>query len=214
MPVEAAASNLGCSVRTVYRRIKAGEVQTRHVGDRVEVAVDVPDTDGQTDRRLTDIAAASLTMRRMDADTVAVIRQDFRDNLSVARWTALATSVLVLAAIGVIARGGYRWHLSDLNHVQTASVLKADNHALEAENCRLSDSVAQMDARTLKSQGASILQAQRTATAVTARDKALADRDQALAERADLAEQVESLACELEALDGWTVTRQVATAGG
>jgi len=150
MPVEAAASNLGCSTRTLYRRIKAGQVQTRHVGDRVEIAVEASDTDGQTDRRLTDIAAASLAMRHIDSDAMSAIRQDFRDNLRVARWTALGTSVLVLGSVGFIAWGGFKWHLSELAHVQDVAGLEAAQTALESENRRLSDSVVQMgtDRRT------------------------------------------------------------------
>lgn len=181
MPVEAAASSLGCSVRTVYRRIKAGEVQTRRIGDRVEVAVEASDTDGQNDRRLTDIAAASLTMRRMDADTVSAIRQDFRDNLRVARWTALGTSVLVLASVGLLAWGGYRWHLADLEHVQTVAGLEADNHALKAELCRASDLGVQMGIQVRTSQQAQAQASSEASRATVERDRARIERDRALA---------------------------------
>jgi len=180
MPVEAAASSLGCSVRTVYRRIKAGELQTRHVGDRVEVAVEAPDVDGQIDRRVTDIAAASLTMRRMDADSVSAIRADFRDNLRAARRTALAVSVLLLTAVGGFAWGGYRWHLADVEHFQAMATLEMRNIALAASNQRQSALVVQIGTEARTGQENALQSFLEARQAVQDRDEARAERDTAI----------------------------------
>lgn len=179
-----AAHHLKISDRTLRRRLAGGQYPVRREGRQVLVDLDVP---GDADRladigdHLSTVATQTAITHARDLDILADIRADYRDNLRSARRSALGMSMLVLTAIGIIAWGGYRWHLSDLDHAQAVAVLKADAVALEAENRRLSDLGVQRDAEARSVQQALALQAQRMDAVVSGRDRTRRERDRALA---------------------------------
>ena len=80
-----AAAALGCSIRTVRRRIRAGTLTARREGRRLLVEIDTDralSTVTQVGRHLAEVGAAAAIQRRQDADALTTIHDTFKDTLS------------------------------------------------------------------------------------------------------------------------------------
>jgi len=121
--VEEAATMMGVSVRTVWRKLKADELQSHKQGGRVMVDVtDLTDCDTARDtgRQMTQVAAAQLAIRHQDSErwerTLAEFRR-FEDTLrdemrlvSRGRQVAIGAVIGLVAILGAVAGGGAWWH--------------------------------------------------------------------------------------------------------
>lgn len=125
-PVSEAAAALGVSERTIWRRIKADSIPTKSEQGRTFVGIDPEELESDSVRHLSHVAAAQLSMRKLDADTLGemldVIR-DFRELLQAqhkrARRSArFATVMCVLALAGAGLLGWY--------HLQTTQRMTTD----------------------------------------------------------------------------------------
>jgi len=103
--VEACAA-LNLSPRTLARRIKAGEVDSKREGRHVLVdVVDAHDPIADVTTvgsQLAEVATANAIQRRMDADVMDAIRQTCQSSTTHARWSA-AVAILAAVAMGVVA---------------------------------------------------------------------------------------------------------------
>ncbi|MCH7925308.1 MAG: hypothetical protein IIC51_07215 [Planctomycetes bacterium] len=80
-----AAAALGCSIRTVRRRIRAGSLTARREGRRLLVEIDTDralSTVTQVGRHLAEVGAAAVIQRKQDADALTTIHETFKDTLS------------------------------------------------------------------------------------------------------------------------------------
>ncbi|MCH8149062.1 MAG: helix-turn-helix domain-containing protein, partial [Planctomycetes bacterium] len=80
-----AAAALGCSIRTVRRRVRAGSLTARREGRRLLIEVDTDkalSTVTQVGRHLAEVGASAAIQRREDADSLTTIHETFKDILS------------------------------------------------------------------------------------------------------------------------------------
>lgn len=116
-----AAAALGCSIRTIRRRIRAGSMDARRDGRRLLVAVDTDKamaTVTQVGRQLAEVGAAAAIQRKQENDALTTIHSTFKDTLNVlatyrergerevgayrraARWGWTAAALLAIALVG------------------------------------------------------------------------------------------------------------------
>lgn len=126
MPVAEAAATLGVSERTMWRRIKAQTVPSRNENGRTLVALDDPDPNRDPVRQLSHVAAAQLSMRKLDADTVAellAVVGEYRTSFETesararraARWSGAAAVLLM-----VLLFAGVWYHAASLYDLKTS----------------------------------------------------------------------------------------------
>lgn len=137
-PVSEAAAALGVSERTIWRRIKADTIPTKSEQGRTFVGIDPEELESDSVRHLSQVAAAQLSMRKLDADTLGelleVIR-DYRESLQVQhkrsrRSARLATMMCMLAMAGAGFLGWYHLQSTQrLNsrHVNALADLRAEH---------------------------------------------------------------------------------------
>jgi hypothetical protein len=131
MPVAEAAARLGVSERTIWRRIKSDSIQSRSEGGRTLVAYEDPA--GETVRQLSHVAAAQLSMRKLDADTfgeavgaLGEFRNAFEREMARKRTALRVVGSLAAVLLIALAAGAY-WHVDRLHQ------LRGDHSAALAE---------------------------------------------------------------------------------
>ena len=159
MPVSEAAASLGVSERTIWRRIKSQSIETRSEGGRTLVGLEPPRT-GDPVRELSHVAAAQLSMRKLDADNlcdVLSVLADYRGTFDeqirrsrrALRWTVALIGLLV---VSLGAAGWYHFRelariereqatviadlRADLEHQLGAATSLATARTEETENMR------------------------------------------------------------------------------
>ncbi len=129
-----AAAALGCSNRTIRRRIRGGMIKTRREGRNILVDVDTDQavaTVTQVGRQLAEVGAAAAIQKRQDADTLTAIQSTFTDALATvsacresieheaartrrAAWIGWLTALALLVAL---SGGGWLYHTSEVQHL-------------------------------------------------------------------------------------------------
>jgi|GEM_PF-2492742 len=128
-----AAAALGCSIRTIRRRIRAGSIGARREGRRLLVEVDTDKamaTVTQVGRQLAEVGAAAAIQRKQENDALSTIHSTFKDTLDVlaayreraerevsacrraARWGWMAAAMLAIAIVGA----GWFIHTERVTH--------------------------------------------------------------------------------------------------
>ncbi|MCB9851096.1 MAG: hypothetical protein H6817_10385 [Phycisphaerales bacterium] len=138
MPVAEAAARLGVSERTIWRRIKSDSIQSRNEAGRTLVMFDEQGDDSETVRQLSHVAAAQLSMRKLDADTMGEVlgqlgecRTSFEREMGRKR-TALRITALVAAVLALALGAGVIYHTDTLTRLRADHV--ADLDALRTEH--------------------------------------------------------------------------------
>jgi len=142
--INEAMSVLGCSERTIYRRISKGSLATHR--DNGLVLVDVPahDTVAEGVRQMARVATAGAVQRSKDSDMLSVVIDEMRHARRVA-VVASATGILAtVACLGVTGYIAVQYHqetvchgsqVAELRHtaeVAERRVIDADRRATEA----------------------------------------------------------------------------------
>ncbi len=137
MPVAEAAATLGVSERTIWRRIKSRTIDSRSEGGRTLVGLDPDSGDDESVRQLTNVAAAQLSMRKLDADNlcdVLTVLSEYRTSMheQLRRSRRAARLSLTLACVLLVALFAGGWY-----HMNTIAALVAShrdaNQALRSE---------------------------------------------------------------------------------
>ena len=138
-----AAAALGCSNRTIRRRIRAGMLKTRREGRNILVDVDTDRavaTVTQVGRQLAEVGAAAAIQKKHDADTLSTMQATFADTLAAlsasrsilekqtiltrrsarAAWTTAAILTLVIFTGGWYYATERIRHHDELHQLQTA----------------------------------------------------------------------------------------------
>ncbi len=154
MPVAEAAAALGVSERTIWRRIKAQSIESRSEAGRTLVVVEDDATRQDAVRHLSHVAAAQLSMRKLDADTVTdvlAVLADYRSafDLEIARTRRASRFAFALAAVLMLGLSVGVWYHMDrlgdarLTHADAMRALR-DDHAdqLNAERAHVAELTA------------------------------------------------------------------------
>lgn len=145
-----AAVALGCSIRTIRRRIRSGTMNARRDGRRLMVEVDTDramSTVTQVGRHLAEVGAAAAIQRQQDANALSTIHATFKETLgTLARCQDRAArdvavyrrsaqwgwAMAAIFGIGFVA-GGWFIHTDRVAHDDTLhrmhSELQATEHA-------------------------------------------------------------------------------------
>lgn len=140
MPVAEAAASLGVSERTIWRRIKSDTIPSKSDRGRTLVALDDPDPDADPVRQMSHVAAAQLSMRKLDADTLSEVlavmtdyRTSFDDEIRRvrrgARFAGVVATVLLLALCG-----GVWYHMDKLGRLDRDRADALNDAALQHES--------------------------------------------------------------------------------
>ena len=137
-----AAAALGCSNRTIRRRIRAGMLKTRREGRNILVDVDIDHavaTVTQVGRQLAEVGAAAAIQKKHDADTVSAMQATFADTLNAlsasrdvmerqtlasrrsARTGWMTATILVIALFA----GGWYYSLEGFKHADELHTLQS-----------------------------------------------------------------------------------------
>ncbi len=143
-----AAVALGCSIRTVRRRIRSGAINARRDGRRLMVEVDTDramSTVTQVGRHLAEVGAAAAIQRQQDANALSTIHATFKDTLGTlarcqdraardlgayrrsARWGWATAAIL---GIG-FATGGWFIHTERVAHDDALHRMRSELQAME-----------------------------------------------------------------------------------
>jgi hypothetical protein len=161
-PVAEVAAAMGVSERTIWRRIKANTIESRNENGRTLVYIEEPDPETDPVRQLSHVAAAQLSMRKLDADTmtdVLAVLKDYRTSFDLeiararreARW-GLVTAVVLLVAVAA----GVVYHtqkVKDLRddrqtalELQQAELIAKHQEAIGGLKTRAAEAQAQAEA--------------------------------------------------------------------
>jgi hypothetical protein len=108
---------MGVSERTIWRRIKSDNIESRSENGRTLVQLEEPDPATDPMRQLSNVAVAQLSMRKLDAETMAdvmTVLSDYRSSFDreIARARRAARSGMVLAVTLLLAvSAGAVYHL-------------------------------------------------------------------------------------------------------
>ena len=133
MPVAEAAVVLGVSERTIWRRIKSDTIDTRSENGRTLVHIEEPEPAADPVRQLSNVAAAQLSMRKLDADNISdvlTVLTDYRASFDKemtrtrrgTRFAWFVAAVLLLAATASVL-----YHREKLTNLRLAHITEIDN---------------------------------------------------------------------------------------
>ena len=127
--VTEAAAHLGCTERTIWRKLRSGQLTRVERDGRMGVEID-----GETPaERVSDIAdnlsrvgAASAVARSRDADILSAVLSDARSSRRLA-WTGTAVaSLATVGALTVVALLAWTYHTDAVDHIRQVAGLERD----------------------------------------------------------------------------------------
>jgi len=193
-----AGQALQCSERTLRRKIKAGHIESRTIGGRLELNIDtdkvLSSVSGQA-RHLVDVSTAHAIQAKADSDNMtgtlsalnraiegahkaasqareAEERAEARAVRAVS-WAAVLTATITLGAGALLAAGAYRYNAESVRHATQVATFRTTNTQLKSENRRLGDA-NQQGVATVQSLRQDATEALKTLTAATQRGDSLA----------------------------------------
>ncbi len=138
MPVAEAAAVLGVSERTIWRRIKSDTIDTRSENGRTLVHIEEPEPTADPVRQLSNVAAAQLSMRKLDADNISdvlTVLTDYRASFDKemtrtrrgTRFAWFVAAILLLAATASVLYHREQFTRLRLAHITEIDSLKTSN---------------------------------------------------------------------------------------
>ena len=215
MTTEEAATALGCSVRTVYRRIDAGKIETRSLPDGTRhVAVPrASRNDRQTAAlvidRLEEQAAETRDLARAAVLTGDQLSTVYRDQLRRAetretearRGARLAWASVAVVTVAAIGGGGWAWSRLDSTRARGMQT-EAELRQVADTASRRADDIARMEAEAAELREALADVRDELAQATAATRTAERDAELTAADRERMAEDRDRLAGRLDELQG------------
>ena len=154
MPIAEAAVTLGVSERTIWRRIKSEAIESRNESGRTLVVLEEPELAGDQVRQLSRVAAAQLSMRKLDADTVCDVlgalseyRASFDEQMARARRTTRWAAAIAAALL--LALGAGIWYHS----AQIADLQRSRAAILADVDLKHQEAVADYRAKSARAEG-------------------------------------------------------------
>ena len=139
MPVSEAAASLGVSERTIWRRIKSQSIETKSEGGRTLVGLEPPRADDPV-RELSHVAAAQLSMRKLDADNLCDVlsvladyRTTFDEQMRRSRRSLKATIALITVLVVSLGVGGW-YHFHEMARIERTQAARVADLLAEFEN--------------------------------------------------------------------------------
>lgn len=148
VPMTEAAAAMGISIRTLQRRIKAGEIRTMAAGRGLLVAVTDIATDGGQSGELIRLIKHAETTERISMAAMAVLERERTELLAdlarqrrsgrAARWTAVAAAAAAAGGLSfAVATARHRDYLADRLDASAVEITEI-RAALNAETaCRI-----------------------------------------------------------------------------
>lgn len=229
-----AAAALGCSVRTIRRRIRSNCINTRREGRNILVEVDTDKAVSSVThvgRQLAEVGAAAAIQSKHDADTLAAVTDNFRDTLSVlsacretletearrARRTARSGWVVATVLMLALSVGAWLYHRQSTDYLTSNHELQMVMHR-KVSNLESRVSLAEAKYEVKVENLRAALAAEREHSAELAADRrsmadaqeALrADRDRAIGERHQVQVELMRVTSELKAIRASARFKQV-----
>lgn len=148
-----AASALGCTERTIRRRVRAGQLDVRRDGHRSLVEIDTDramDTVTGIGRQMSEVATATAIQRRQDSDLLGIVVAELQSARRTARVATVMSVMAVIVMGGIVAWLGTQFHTMEVGHIRAAS-----------ENRRLLDSAVSEAVQARSGQHEASLRAER-----------------------------------------------------
>lgn len=133
-PTEAAAT-LGCSERTIRRKLASGQLRKVSQSGRTLVEVETLDPLADVSGKLAEVTTAHAIQRRTDSDTMSAVvatldraleRADYSERraMNAVRWSVLAASGVGIAAVVAVLAVAWYTHTEAVNHAGTVASLE------------------------------------------------------------------------------------------
>lgn len=152
MRTESACAALNVSPRTLRRRLKAGNLESKRQGRCL--LVNVPDdqavaTVAEAGRRMATVAAGAALQQRDSSRSLAAVVATFdtaldraeRRALSAVRWGVGTSAAVVLCSLVAVLGIGWRFHVEAVDHVSRVADLQRRHTAqlqhVQVESSRL-----------------------------------------------------------------------------
>ena len=211
VPTNRAAAVLDVSERTIYRRIKSGDLKSMRDKGQVLVEVDTIDpvkvvADGVD--KLSQAAQATAIQRHEDSEHVArmldtmsdLIRHE-RQNARRARVGTLTATLAAIALIVVTAQIGIVYHESELGRIDQVGTMQRNLDRLGTDKAGLETRADELQRQVVETATAAE-QAVRDRDRVEKKSERLVgDLTEVTAQRDALEVELNELRCELEASD-------------
>lgn len=196
LPINEAVQVLAVSERTVYRRISAGELQTRKEGGRVLVDVG-PEQQRQTVagtvRHLAEVSTASVVQQAQQQEGLARQLSDMADwrdqlqgDLQTARvetkWLRRWLAAICLAGVVSLSGGGFGWLRQTGRHKVELETVRIELSDQRGQATVLSAQVRDREQRLDQARTELVETAGELAAVNEQRDSAVGDRDRLAAE--------------------------------
>ena len=127
--VSEAAAALHTSERTIWRRVRAGQLRKVREGDRTLVEVDVADpltAVSDASGKLSDAVQANAILRAQDVDVLTIVVDELRHQRKVSRAGSVMAVAASVAMLAVTAWLAVQYHSATLEHVGQVDSLERE----------------------------------------------------------------------------------------
>lgn len=205
---EEAANEMGCSVRTISRRVAAGKLRCAHENGRTMVRIDEcgpSDLLDQSNGELSEVTTATSIERSIGVDHLAPVLSAMSDMramyerseeraahladsaIRVRRWTLIGAAVVMVAGLATVALLAVNYHHAQIDHLMAMNQMETAYEMMAAQNAVYRREMETGNA-TAAGLSAQLVEAREEVGALRAqRDAVVEARDRAYSEAEELA---------------------------